>query len=359
MRKYMLVAGVLLAGCRREASTVKIGMAGPLKESYGTMTRRGMELAIEEINASPEQHIKLVPDTADDEADGKRAAAIAQRFVDDPSIVGVVGHVTSGAMKAAAKVYDGHLAAIATSASAPELTGISRWAFRVIASDSANGITLGRYANKMQSQRAAILYENNPYGRGLVESFQKSYKGQVVSIDPIGEGRDQDFEPFVAYYRQRQPDLLFVASTEIPGIPIVRAIVQSGLKMTLMGGDGWTGLTAEPTLAENALVGAPFTAEDPRKEARAFTERFRKKFNMDPDGNAALGYDATQILAEAVREVGGNRAKIRDYVAGLTQRTAHQGATGRIYFTAGGDPAATGMVMTKVQNGVLKVAGAE
>jgi branched-chain amino acid transport system substrate-binding protein len=358
MRTHILLAGLLLAGCRQNASTVKLGMAGPLSENYGMMTLRGAQLARDEINARPDQRIKIQLDTADDGADGKRAAKIAQRFVDDPQVVGVVGHVTSGAMKAAAKVYDGSLTAIATSASAAELTGISPWAFRVISSDSANGVTLARFANRLGKRRVAILYENSAYGRGLAESFRQNFRGEVLSFDPIGEGRDQDFEPFVAFFQQRKPELLFVASTEVSGLPLVRAIRAAGLSVDLMGGDGWTGMTLDPANAEGVYVGAPFTGEDTRPEARRFTERFRERYHMEPDGNAALGYDATQLFAAALRAVGGERARIQGYMTKLDARSALSGATGRVHFTSGGDPARTGMVMTRVERGVLKLAEA-
>ena len=62
---------------------------------------------------------------ADDSGGGVRASAIAQQFVDSTRIVAVVGHVNSGAMVAAAHVYDKHLAAVATTATSPSLTGIS------------------------------------------------------------------------------------------------------------------------------------------------------------------------------------------------------------------------------------------
>lgn len=359
MRKYFLLAGILLAGCRQdESTTVRLGLAGPFRESFGSMTRLGAELARDEINARSDQRLTIEFVIRDDQADGKKAAEIAEAFVSDPAIVGVVGHVTSGAMKSAAKVYDGRLPAVATSASAPELTGISPWAFRVIASDSANGVALAKFAEKLGRKRVAILYENNPYGRGLADMFRRNYGGEIVSIDPIGNGRDQDFEPFVAYYQKTRPDLVFVASTEVPGLPLVRAIRRAGLTVDLMGGDGWTGMVTDTTAADGVYVGAPFTTEDSRPEAEAFVERFRAKYKRDPDAFAALGYDAAHVLAAAVRKVGPDREKIREYLAALDQSSSHAGATGRIYFTKGGDPVTTGMVMTRVERGVLKLAEA-
>jgi branched-chain amino acid transport system substrate-binding protein len=99
----------------------------------------------------------------DDEASATRAAAIAQDFVRNEGVLAVIGHVNSGAMIAAAHVYDGVLTAVATSASSPDLTGVSPWVFRVIPSDSLNGAGLGRFASQIGGtapimKEAAVLY---------------------------------------------------------------------------------------------------------------------------------------------------------------------------------------------------------
>ena len=64
--------------------------------------------------------------------------------------------------------------------------GISPWVFRMISSDSVNGLRIARFCRKLGRGRAAILYENDSYGRGLAEAFRRNFSGDVVSIDPIG-----------------------------------------------------------------------------------------------------------------------------------------------------------------------------
>ena len=150
---------IVAGACAGKSHSILIGAAGPLTQSFGDMTKKGVEMAIAEVNDSGGvrgQRLEL--DERDDGADGAKAAAIAQAFVSNPAVVGVVGHVTSGAMVAAAKVYDaGHLPAIATSATSPDLTGISPWVCRVVPSDSSNGITIARFAPARGKKRAAIL----------------------------------------------------------------------------------------------------------------------------------------------------------------------------------------------------------
>ena len=355
-RSAALLSLALVGACGGPTGPVTFGMAGPFTEGFGAANRRGAELAVAEINAAGGiGGDSLRIDFQDDGGDGARAATIAQGFVDDAAVLAVVGHVTSGAMVAAAKIYDGRLAAVATTASAAELTGISPWAFRVISSDSANGVDLARFAQRLGKKRAAVLYENDSYGRGLADAFRTNFAGEVIAFDPIGyEGLRAPI--YMDWLATRAPDLVFVAETERTGMAFLRAARAKGITADFLGGDGWTGVVADPEAAEGALVGAPFTALDPRPEAQRFVAAYRARFGQDPDGNAALAYDAVRLLATAVTEAGRDRRAIRDWLAGLRERSAVAGVTGDLAFDVTGDPIGQSFTMTRVQGGRLTLA---
>lgn len=357
--RTLLLLVAVLSGCRTDGGdAVVLGAAGPWKEGYGLMNQRGITLAVDEINGRggvDGRPVRVV--LRDDDGDGSRAAAIAQEFLTTPELVAVVGHVNSGAMVAAAKIYDRGLPAVATTATSPDLTGISRWTFRVISSDSANGIDLARFAATLGRRRAAILYENNSYGRGLANAFRRNFRGDIISVDPIADD-ETNFEPFVAFYVREQPDLVFVAGTEASGMAFLREAKKQRLTSVFLGGDGWTGVVADPAAAEGAYVGTPFAASDPRLEAQRFVDAFRAKYQMDPDGNAALAYDATMLLADAVARVGLDREAIRDHLAALRAENAYPGVTGAIRFRNDGDPVGKGFVMTRILGGSLNVEAA-
>lgn len=346
----------MLAGCSSSSVPLVIGAAGPWKEGYGQATRQGIELAVAELNAKGGirgRPLEVV--FRDDLAEGAKAAAVAQEFVANDAILAVVGHVTSGAMVAAARVYDGHLAAVATTATAPDLTGISPWTFRVISSDSTNGRDLARFATQRGHRRAAILYENDSYGRGIADAFRRNFSGDVVSFDPIpadGTGA----EPHIAFFRGVNPDIVFVAGVEVSGLALLREARRQGLRAEFLGADGWLGIVAD-SIAEGAWVGTPFTPADPRPAAVRFVRAFLARYRVVPDGNAALGYDATMAIAQAISEAGTDRRAIRDHLATLTEETSYAGVTGSIRFHESGDPVGKGFVMTRVRDGQLVVEG--
>ncbi|HVA57966.1 MAG TPA: ABC transporter substrate-binding protein [Gemmatimonadaceae bacterium] len=359
MKRLLPLFSLLLIACGGSGSgaVVRFGAAGPWDEAYGAMNRRGIELAYDQIKARPDyaQHPVEI-DWQNDHADGEEATNIAHHFVTDPAVVAVIGHVNSGTEVAAAKIYDaGHLVSMATTATSPALTGISPWVFRVISSDSMNGLHMAKFAGtRLGERRAAVLYENNAYGRGLADAFRRNFTGTVLSFDPIAAD-SQNFEPYVSYIKGENPDLVFVAGTDASGRAFVNEVRRQKFGVTLLGGDGWTGLSVDTTSAEGVFVGAPFSAENPDPGAQKFVHEFRAKFGLTPDGNAALAYDATNLLYEALTRVGPDRAKIRDYLAGLNAASAFKGVTGNIYFGANGDPVGKTVVMTMIHNGALRV----
>lgn len=350
-----------LTGCRDGADSYTVGAAGPWKEGYGIMSRRGIELAVDEINRAGGINgasLKVVP--RDDEADASRAAAIAQEFVANPEILAVIGHVNSGAMLAASRIYDGQLTAVATTASSPDLTGVSRWTFRVISSDSLNGVILARFAsriggNSAELKQAAVIYENDSYGRGLADAFRRAFRGTIVSFDPISE--DLDAEPFVSFLKMRQPGIVFVAGRETSALRLLREARRQGVQAVFIGGDGWQSIVSDPDASNGAYVGTSFNAEDRNPDVQRFVRTFEQKYRTKPDAFAALAYDATRLVAQAIAKNGKSRRGVRAYLASLTSSNVFEGVTGPVYFNKSGDPIGMGFHVAQLVAGTLVSGG--
>jgi branched-chain amino acid transport system substrate-binding protein len=325
------------------------------------MSRRGIELAVDEINRSGGINggeLRIL--ARDDEASGSRATSIAQEFVSNPSVLAVVGHVNSGAMLAASRIYDSQLTAVATTASSPDLSGVSNWTFRVISSDSLNGVILARFASRFggtseQFKRAVILYENDTYGRGLADAFRRAFRGTIVSFDPINE--ELNPEPYISYIKMRQPGIVFVAGRENSALRILREAKRQGVEAVFIGGDGWQGIVADTAASNGAYVGTSFNAEDPSPEVQRFVNAFSTRYRTKPDAFAALAYDATRLIAQALMKNGRSREGVRKYLASLKPTDAFEGVTGPVYFNELGDPIGMGFHVAQVAGGSLVSSG--
>jgi len=353
-----------LAACAATNEPYVVGAVGPWKQGYGLQNLQGVQLAAEEINRAGgiDGHaFKVI--TRDDAGDGPQAARIAQEFVGNESISAVIGHVNSSGMLAAAPIYDGELAAVATSATSPDLSGISSWVFRVISSDSLNGIALANFASRFgqrgpTSVSVAVLYENNTYGRGLADSFRRSFHGDILSLDPINADLPTA-EPYIAFLKTRKPKIVFVAGRVASGLKILQEAKRQGFNPIFVGGDGWQGILEDTATSEGTYIGMSFTPEDPSPRARTFVAAFKKKFNSVPDAHAALAYDATYLIAQALKAKGPDRRAVRDYLRSLNRETAYAGLTGPAYFEDTGDPVGMRFRVLRVHNGLLTVGDAK
>jgi branched-chain amino acid transport system substrate-binding protein len=355
-----VVAGALLmvsGGCGNGSAPVVFGAAAPLEASYGASMRLGAELAREEINRSGGIRGRpLELRFRDDRADPQAAPAIAEEFFNDPQVVAVVGHVNSGTMTAAAFIYQQGLPAVATSATSPGISRLGEWIFRVASSDSANAVELARHARGL-GVPTAVLYENDDYGRGLAESFRAALSGEGTRLlhnDPY-LAATEDLRPYLQRLRREGAGLIFIAGLEEGAARIIAQSREVGLDTRFLGGDGIEGLAQMGTAYDGALVGLLFHP-DATAASRSFAERFRAAYDREPDSFAALGYDATLLLARAASEAGANRRAIRAYLAGVGRpggSPPFEGVAGTVRFDENGDPAGKPFSVGVIRQGTI------
>ena len=152
---------------------------------------------------------------------------------------------------------------------------------------------------------------------------------------------------------------MFVAGTDASGLAFLKEARRQQLDADLVGGDGWQTL-APSALAEGVYVGAPFSAQDPRPEVQAFVAAYQRKYNAIPDGNAALAYDATKLLAARGRAGRPEPHQDPRLSRRPVRRTSRSTASpARSAFSPDGDPIGKGIVMTRVHQGALQVEAAK
>ena len=356
----LLLFGALASTACDGSEPIVVGVAGPFATAYGASMRQGAELAAREVNAAggiDGRPIELR--FADDDADPDSALKVAERFVADPQVVAVVGHVNSGAMVNAGAAYARGLPAVATSATSVLVSRLGGWVFRVSPSDSANSVELARAARAF-GVPVAVLYENEDYGRGLADGFRRALAedgGSVVAADPYLPST-ADFRPYLQRMRMRGAGIVLLAGLETDAARIIDQARDEGLQVRFLGGDGLEGLRTMGAAYDGTLIGTLFhPAASPR--ATAFATQFRASFGREADSFAALGYDATRLIAEAIRTGGADRAAIRNELAhtGREGRPPFEGVTGSIRFDEAGDPVEKAFAIGELRDGQIVLRG--
>ena len=83
---------------------------------------------------------------------------------------------------------------------------------------------------------------------------------------------------------------------------IVRQARELGMKMPILGGDGWVGdaLQNGREALNNTYISNHYSGDNPDPIVQNFVKAYRARFNREPDAIAALAYDAVKVLADAM-----------------------------------------------------------
>jgi len=355
-----------LAACRGDSGVVRIGIAGPFAEPRGHSMLVAAQLAVKEINDGggvQGRPLELV--VQDDSANTTRAMVVAQTLRDNPTVVAVIGHLTSGTTLAASDIYNAGrnpVVAISPSASNPDLSGIGPFTFRVCATDLAHGGTLARFVfERLGLPAVAVLYLNDDYGRGILATFAEEFQrlgGTIVEEDPLLASTDPG-----AYLDRIQRDgrarALMVAGDRTTGVAVLRAARARGLTIPLVGGDGLTGIQDEGAIADDIYISSNYLPDRPGERNAAFLRAYAEASGGErPDHRGAGAYDAVYLLANAIRAGGTRRAAIRDLLSQVGRaRPVYDGVTGRIAFDDNGDVPEKTVFVGVVRGGRIQLAG--
>lgn len=323
---------------------------------------RAAQLAVNQVNAKGGVRGRpLELRIADDSGNEDTAVRMAEKLYADPSVVAVVGHLTSGASIAAARVYGGGaspVAMISPAASSPVLSGMSPYVFRVCPSDLQHGPRLARFAwQALGAKRAGIIYINNDYGRGIRGTFAGEFTklgGAIVEADPYVPGTPS-LEPYLSRMRRGGVDVLVLAA-ERPGAALaLREMRSLGLQWPVVGGDALTGIEADFGLAEGVRVSSAYLPDRRDERNATFVADYARAFGgQRPDHRGAGAYDTVLLLARAIDRAGADRGSIRAYLARVGHgNPAFEGVTGTIAFDANGDVPGKTVAIGVVHDGVL------
>jgi branched-chain amino acid transport system substrate-binding protein len=345
------LATVVLSGttaCARPDDTIKIGHYGSLTGSeatFGKSTDNGIRLAVKEINAKggvmvagKKYQIELVSD--DTEGKPEKAGTVVTKLITKDKVKAVLGEVASSVSLQGAPVCQAYgVPMITPSSTNPAVTKKGDMIFRVCFIDPFQGFACAKFAHdELKLTKAAVLFDQAAaYSVGLKDEFDKNFKsmgGTITSEQAYTKGAT-DFNAQLTRIRETNPEVIFIPGYYSDVAKIALQARKLGMTMPLLGGDGWD----SEELAKNAgeaidgcYYSNHYAPDQPTEEIQTFVSKYQREFDGIPDGLAALGYDAANILFDAMaraKSLGGK--DLRDAIAATK---GFKGVTGSISINA-------------------------
>lgn len=335
---FALALGV--APSLRAADVIKVGEYASLtggNASFGQASHNGTALAIEELNASGGvlgKQLELI--TEDDQSQPGQPATIVQKLIAQDKVVAILGEVASSkSLEAAPICQQNEIPMISPASTNPKVTETGDYIFRVCFIDPFQGTVMAKFALSKGWKKVALLTDvKQDYSVGLAEFFTKYFTehgGEIVKEQKYSSG-DRDFRAQLTSLKASRPDAIFIPGYYGEVALIGKQARLLGIKVPLLGGDGWIGdslLKVGGRSLDGSYVSTHFFKDDPSPVVQNFVKKYSARYPGDmPDDMAALGYDSAMILAEAIKRAGTTDGPaLRDAIAATK---AHAGVTGSI-----------------------------
>ncbi len=223
------------------ADAVRFGIALPdtgNSAQYGEYFRQGFDLALAEINAAggvQGHQVELVYE--DTQADPAQAPQVAQKFVDDSSILAVLGDFGTPATSAASQIYqDGGLVQFAFSASGSAVTDPGDFVFATWVSQEHEAPRLAAFAAETGTQ-AAVFYHDTDWGQETYGFFQdgEESSGLEEVYSTAYDPASTDFRPLLLAAKNANPDVVVLISYAADGALITAQAREVGLEAPIVG----------------------------------------------------------------------------------------------------------------------------
>jgi branched-chain amino acid transport system substrate-binding protein len=366
-RLFVLIFGALLAiaGSAFSQDTIKIGEFGSLtgdNASFGTSQNNGVQMALEEINASGGVLGKKIDLTVEDnETKQGETTTIVRKLISQDHVVAIIGEVASSkSLEAAPICQASKIPQIATAATNPRVTQTGDYIFRVCFTDDFQAVVIARFVlEKLKLNKIAFMTDvKQDYSVGLT-NIAKDYlikNGATIVKEQSYSSGDKDFRAQLTDLKAAAPEVIIITGYYPEAALIAKQARQFGIRATLVGGDGWDGSSLIPVggkAIEGAYFSNHFSVEDTSPIVQTFVQKYKQKYNVVPDAFAALGYDAMKLLADAINRAGSpDPEKIR---AAIQDTENFPGVSGKI--TIGKDRnAQKSAVIITIKDGAYKYA---
>lgn len=275
------------------------------------------------LNQDSSQNFKFLEIIiANDSNDPKISKKVAQKIVEDSSILGVIGHHSSNATKAALKIYEKNkLAVISPTSTSTELEGDVF--FRTVIDNSAMTKRLAEYVQSPPTpiKNIAIFYnQESSFSKSLKEFFDFYNLNSSINVKSINLKQpsfDIKKEVEDAANKQFKAGMLFADVKTIDlAIKIAKANYElpENQKLRLFGGDSLyhcDTLNKGKQAVKGLILAVPWSKE--LDAAKGFVARAKAQWEWEGEirWTTATSFDAAQAFIYALSNSGNNPTRSR------------------------------------------------
>lgn len=338
-----VVLATLLPACQPAASTIKIGLQGPMTGDYayeGLGFEKAVKLLVSKANEKGGllgKQIELFVE--DDKGDPKESALVADRLK-AKGIVAVIGAYNSTATEPASAIYDeAGLLHITPSSTATRLTtkGYQRF-FRVCFLDDRQGLFTAKYLTQiMGAKTVGVLHDNSTYAQGLAE-WTKKYledEGATVAYFDAINPQDKDFTPILTKIKGAGLEAIYFTGYHAQGGLLLKQSEDLGLDIQWLMGNACNNPELIEIAGQDAATGVIVTSEPlpgdlPYTEAKVFNELYKLEYGEYPASVWwVMAADAFNVIKYAIEQTNGtDSAKLAEFLH--TEFKDYPGITGPI-----------------------------
>jgi branched-chain amino acid transport system substrate-binding protein len=241
---------------------------------------------------------------------------------------------------------------------------LNKWVFRTAQTDILALKRILTYMNEKKLSKVAMIYDSNAYGtngRDQLRLLAPGFKVSVVTEEAFAT-TDTDMTVQLTKIRTTDAQAIICWGTNPAPAQVAKNVQQLGITIPLFMSHGianqkfldMAGPAAEGIIlpAGKLIVADQLPGSDPRKKLLLqYKKDYEKTYpNTLVDTFGGHGYDALQIVVNALKKAGDDRAKLRDAIENTTKLS---GITGIFNFTAEDHDGLTNeaFVMVQIQKG--------
>lgn len=345
---FALLALFYLPSCSKkqpEAKEIKIGVILSLTGTiapYGESALQGVKLAVSEINEKggiSNQRLEIIIE--DDQSEPKIAVSAVRKLVFQDKVPAVVGFIGSSLLLATAPIFEkNQTVLISPGASSPQIREAGEFIFRTRASGRIEAVTLAKYAvENLGCKNIAVLYVNNDYGLSWLDYFSSQtvfFGGHIVKKEAFDQGA-RDLRSQLSLVKNSNATCLLILGYLDEIAVALRQVAELGLNLKILTTVGIQDKKIFE-LVSNSAEGVYFCAVDydpaDNPISKAFDKAYMQMFHEPSNIFAANAYDAVNLLANTLGQVGTDGNKIKSYLLSIRD---YDGAGGKLSFDEKGD----------------------